>query len=99
MSDSYNRTAEVIADQDVAMVPGLNLDRWTVTLGGEGAVVLDGMPGQDLPAKCTSCTSRTLYILTFTPTRSENVAAGDQMEALYAAVTSSWAWSPCSAGE
>ena len=65
----------------------------------EQAVVLDGMPGQDFQRRLYVVHKQTLYILAFTPTRSENKAAGDQMEALYDAVTSSWAWSPCSASK
>ena len=99
ISNSYNRTAEVIADQEMTYVAGLNPGRWTVTLGGEQALVLDGMPGQDLVRRVYIVRQQTLYILTFSPTRSENKTASDQMEALYAAVTSSWAWSPCSANE
>lgn len=99
ISDSYNRTAEEIADQDMTYVAGLNPGRWTVTLGGEQALVLDGMPGQDLVRRVYIVHQQTLYVLTFSPTRSENAAASDQMEALYAAVTSSWAWSPCSLSE
>jgi hypothetical protein len=97
ISDSYNRTAEKIADEDMTSAAGLNVGRWNVTLGGEQAVVLDGMPGQDLQRRVYVVHQQTLYVLAFMPTRSENKAANDQMEALYAAVTSSWAWSPCSA--
>ncbi len=99
ISDAYNRTAEKIADQDMTYAAGLSIGRWTVTLGGEQAVVLDGMPGQELQRRVYVVHQQTLYILAFWPTRSENKAAGDQMEALYAVVTNSWAWSPCSARE
>ena len=105
ISDSYDRTAEVIADQDMTYavaqqgVPPENLGRWTVTLDGEPAVVLDGMPGQELQRRVYVVHQQTLYVLAFWPARSENQAASDQMEALYTAVTSSWAWSPCSARE
>jgi hypothetical protein len=99
ISDSQNRTAEEVADQEENYVAGLNPGRWTVTLGGEQALVLDGMPGQNLVRRVYIVHQQTLYILTFSPTRSENMAASDQMEALYAAVTSSWAWSPCSSME
>lgn len=105
LSDSYNRTAEEIADEDMTYavaqqgVPLENLGRWNVTLGGEQAVVLDGMPGQDLQRRVYIVHQQTLYVLAFVPTRSENKAAGDQMEALYTAVTNSWAWSPCSASQ
>ena len=105
ISDSYDRTAEVIADEDMTYavtqqgVPPENLDRWTVTLGDEQAVVLDGMPGQDLQRRVYVVHQQTLYVLAFSPARSEDKAAGDQMEALYAAVMNSWAWFPCSANE
>jgi hypothetical protein len=99
ISDAYNRTAEKIADQDMTYASGVDVGRWTVTLGGEQAVVLDGMPGQDFQRRVYVVHQQTLYVLAFMPTRSENKSANDQMEALYAAVTSSWAWSPCSAKE
>jgi hypothetical protein len=99
ISDSYNRSAEAIADQDMTYATGVDVGRWTVTLGGEQAAVLDGMPGQDLQRRVYVVHQQTLYVLAFMPTRSENKAAGDQMEALYTAVTNSWAWSPCSASE
>ena len=99
ISDSYSRTAEEIADQDLTFAPGLSVDRWTVTLGGKQAVVLDGMPGQELQRRVYVVHQQTLYILAFWPARSENKAAGDQMEALYAAITNSWTWFPCSASE
>jgi len=99
ISDSYDRTAEVIADQDMTFAAGVDVGRWTLMLGDEQAVVLDGMPGQDLQRRVYVVHEQTLYVLAFMPTRSENKVANDQMEALYNAVTSSWTWSPCSAGE
>jgi hypothetical protein len=96
ISDSYNRSAEEIADQEITSVGGLDVGRWTIILDGEQAVVLDGMPGQDLQRRVYVVHQQTLYVLAFMPTRSENKASSDQMEALYAAVTNSWAWSPCS---
>ncbi len=99
ISDSYNRTAEVIADQDLTTAAGLGVGRWAVMLGGEQAVVLDGMPGQWLQRRVYVVHQQTLYILAFWPTRSENKAAGVQMETLYAEITNSWAWAPCSPSE
>jgi hypothetical protein len=99
ISDSYNRTAEKIADQDMTSATGLNVGRWTLTLDSEPAVVLDGMPGQELQRRVYVVHQQTLYVLAFWPTRSENKAAGGQMETLYTAVTNSWAWSPCSTNE
>ena len=99
ISDAYDRTVEKIADQDMTYAAGLEVGRWTVTLDSEQAVVLDGMPGQDLQRRVYVVRGQTLYVLAFMPTRSENQAASDQMEALYDAVTSSWAWSSCSERE
>jgi len=99
ISDSENRTAEKIADEEMTFAAGVDVGRWTVTLGGEPAVVLDGMPGQALQRRVYIVHEQTLYMLGFWPARSENKAAGDQMEALYAMVTNSWVWSPCSVKE
>ena len=99
VSDSYDRTAEEIADQDMTYAAGLDVGRWTVKVGGEEALVLDGMPGQELQRRVYLVRQQTLFVLAFWPARSENAAAAEQMEALYAAITSSWAWSPCSARE
>lgn len=98
-SDAYDRTAEVIADQDMTAAGLPSVARSFVTLDGEPAVVLDGMPGQDLQRRVYVVHEGTLYVLAFMPTLSENQAAGDQVEALYAAIMDSWAWSPCPAGE
>jgi|WetSurMetagenome_2_1015567.scaffolds.fasta_scaffold42076_2 hypothetical protein len=95
ISDAYNRSAEKIADQEITLA-GVDVDRWTVKLDGEEAVVLDGMPGQDLQRRVYVVHQHNLYVLAFMPTQSENKAANDEMEILYAAVTNSWTWSPCS---
>lgn len=98
-SGAYDRTAEVIADQELTFAAGVAVDRSTITLDGEQAVVLDGMPGQDLQRKVYVVHQQTLYVLSFMPTRSENKEVAAQVEALYAAITNSWTWSPCSASE
>jgi len=98
-SDAYDRTAEVIADQDMIAAGLSSVGRSFVTLDGEEAVVLDGMPGQDFQRRVYVVHDQTLYVLAFMPTRSENQAASGQLEALSTAVTSSWAWSPCSVSE
>ena len=98
-SDAYDRTAEVIADQDMTAAGLSSVGRSFVTLDGEEAVVLDGMPGQDFQRRVYVVHDQTLYVLAFMPTRSENQSASDQLEALYAAVMNSWVWSPCPANE
>jgi len=95
ISDSYNRTAEEIADQEMTFATGVEVGRWTLTLGGNQAVVLDGMPGQDLQRRVYVVNQQTLYVLAFMPTRSQNKSAADQIETLFETVTESWSWSPC----
>ena len=75
------------------------ITRSFVTLDGEDAVVLDGMPGQDFQRRVYVVHDQTLYVLAFMPTRSGNQTASDQLEALYASVINSWTWSPCSVAD
>ncbi len=76
---------------------GADVRRSTITLGGQPAVVLDGTPGQDFQRRVYAVRQPTLYVLAFMPTRSDNQAVSQQMETLFSAVTSMWAWSPCPA--
>lgn len=99
ISDSYDRTAEKIADEEMTFASGVDVGRWNLMLDGEQAVVLDGMPGQDFQRRVYVVHQQTLYVLAFMPTRSENQVVDEQMETLYDAITNSWTWSPCSAGE
>jgi len=102
VAEAQGRGAEEVANGEVDAVGGLNPPRYRVQLGGEEALVLDGMPGQDAVRKVYIVHGDRLYTLTFSPYRSDNLTANDQMEALYAAVTSSWAWissgGACAAG-
>lgn len=98
-SDAYDRTAEVIASQDLTFAEGLNVGTWTEDLAGETAVVLDGMPGQELQRRVYAVHQGDLYVLAFWPALSENQEAAAQMEALYNAVIHTWTWSPCTANQ
>lgn len=92
MVDAGGKTAEAIAEEEVEAVAGLEPPRYTVVLGGEEALVLDGMPGQDPIRKVYLVRDGMLYTLSFSPYRSGNAEADAQMETLYAVVTSSWQW-------
>jgi hypothetical protein len=85
------RTAQGVADEEVAADPGLNPPRSTLTLGGEEAVMLDGLPGQDAVRRAYIVHDGKLYTLTFSPYKSGR-AADSQMETLYATVAPSWVW-------
>lgn len=93
VSEAQGRTAGAAADEELGSVAGIDPPRYSVVLGGEEAVVLDGMPGQDLVRRVYIVHAGKLIIPTFSPYGSNNAFANDQMEALYAAVTSSWVWS------
>jgi hypothetical protein len=90
-------TVEIVADQDVALAGNVNVQRWTTIIGGEQAVVLEGMPGQDPQRRVYVVHQQTLYVLAFMPTLSQDKAVNDQLDELYTAVTTSWAWSSCAA--
>jgi hypothetical protein len=92
ISDANNRTTEEIVNQGLANTSGKDVGRWTVSLGGEPAQVLDGMPGQDLQRRVIIVRDASLYILAFMPTRSDNQAINHQLETLFEAITSSWVW-------
>jgi hypothetical protein len=102
VGDAQGRTAEDAANEELSYVGGSNPPRYTVLLGGEEAVVFDGMPGQNLVRRVYIVHAGKLIIPTFSPYGSDNAFANDQMEALYAAVTSSWVWissgAPCTPG-
>jgi len=102
VSNAQGRTAEGVADEELSQAAGLYPPRYTVMLGGDEAVVLDGMPGQNLVRRVYVVHAGTLIIPTFSPYGSDNAFASDQMEALYAAATSSWVWissgAPCPPG-
>jgi hypothetical protein len=96
VQEAEGRTAAQVADGLVADVeaamPGFNVERTTVTLDGEQAVVLDHMPGQDINRQLFVVHNDRLYRLTFAPA---DEAVGDtytQMESLYATVINSFSF-------
>ena len=102
VTDAQGSTAQEIADEVVNAFGG-SPPRSTVMLGGEEALVLDGMPGQDAIRKVYIVHNGLLYTLNFSPYQSDNDTANAQMETLFASVTSSWVWIssgwPCPATE
>lgn len=97
-TDAGGRTAEDVANEEVAAFGG-SPPRSTVTLGGEQALVLDYMPGQDALRRVYIVHDGQLYILSFSPDSDDYPTAREQMELLYASVTTSWVWkqpgAPC----
>jgi len=99
-TDAGGRTAQEIADEEVNAF-GLSPLRSTVKLGGEDALVYEGMPGQDLIRKVYIVHNGLLYTLNFMPYASDNPTANAQTETLFATVIPSWIWMssgvPCQA--
>lgn len=81
--DAAGRTADDIAADIVADLtggaPGWDIQRRTATVGGEPAIVLDNLPGQDINRQVVIVHGGRLYHLTFVP-------ADPQQERLYAAM-------------
>jgi len=90
-ADAQGFTALEVANKEVNEFGGAPL-RSTVMMDGEEALVLDGMPGQDLIRKVYIVHTGLLYTLSFSPYQSGNDTANSQMEALFESVTSSWVW-------
>jgi hypothetical protein len=90
-TEAQGRSAQDIANEEVNAFGG-SPPRSTVMMGGEEALVLDGMPGQDAIRKVYIVHNGLLYTLNFSPYQSENTTANAQMEALFASITSSWVW-------
>jgi hypothetical protein len=73
------RTAEQVADDIVASMPGFDLKRSAVKIAGQDAVMLDNVPGQDLMRRVFFVHDGRLFDLTFSP------ADHADMEAFYQA--------------
>lgn len=101
VADAPGRTALDIANEEVNAVVGISPLRSTVRLGGEEALVLEGLPGQELIRKIYIVHNGLLYTFNFSPYESANDTANAQTENLFTSVTSSWVWissgTPCPA--
>ena len=86
ITDAAGRTAAQIADEgNAALGEGFNITRFEVEVGGEQAVVVDGLPAQDSARYVFIVHNERLYDLIFMPWY-PNVAEPTQLENLYAMV-------------
>ena len=66
--DAAGRTASQVADVPIASVgPGFNINRFEMNIGGEHAVIVDGLPGQDSVRYVYIVHNNRLYVLAFKP--------------------------------
>lgn len=93
VSDAADRSAEEVADEIVADFQGpaadFIIDRESITLDGEPAVMLDQVPGQELSRQVVAVHDGKLYRLTFI-TADEAMQEYEGMQELYDAVMDSF---------
>lgn len=84
VGDASGRTLTQLADQLEAeyALPGVSVERGTITVAGVEAVLLDNLPGQDLNRRVVLIHNGRLYIFFFTPL-GEPGPARAQMESFY----------------
>jgi hypothetical protein len=80
--------APYIADSEAL---GLNVERQTITLSGEEAVVVDGLTGQDMNRRVFVVHEGKLYNMMFAPSDPSD-ANYDSLQSLYNAVIGSFAF-------
>jgi len=98
VDEADDRTAEEIADALVAelesAVPDIPIERTELTIDGERAVVLDGVPGQDISRQVVVVRGGRLYILTFVPADESLGDIYTRMKNLYDTVVGSLSFLP-----
>lgn len=72
-----------------ASLPGWGVTQSTLRLGGETAIVLDNVPGQDISRQVVAVHGGRLYLLTFAPADPAESGATREMEKLYQTVVDS----------
>jgi hypothetical protein len=90
VQDAAGRTAAQVADEVEAGMPGFAIQRGSVTIGGEEAVVLDNVPGQDFNRQLVVVHDGRLYKFMFVPA---DPSLGDlyaRMEELYSTMINSF---------
>lgn len=98
LGDAAGRTAEQAADALLAEFestpPGFGTERTETTIKGEPAVVLDGVPGQDISRQVVTVHNDHLYTPAFVPADEELGEVYAQMEDLYNTVIDSFTFLP-----
>jgi len=89
LSDAAGRTAVQAADERVADFPGFEIKRSNATIAGQEAVVLDGVPGQDINRQIMIVRNGRLYQLMFVPASEDAGEVYARMEQLYQKVVDS----------
>jgi hypothetical protein len=98
VSDAGGRPAPEIAGgiarEIAASLPGWGLKQNTLSLGGETAIMLDNVPGQDISRQVVLVHAGRLYRLTFVPADPAQAGPYQGMEKLYKTVVESFRFAP-----
>jgi hypothetical protein len=97
VGDAGGRAAPEVAGSTLkeiaASLPGWGVRQSTTLVGGEAAIVLDNVPGQEIGRQVIAVHDNRLYRLTFVPADPAQGAAYQEMEALYRTVIGSFRFS------
>jgi hypothetical protein len=96
VEQAAGRTVGAVADQLLADLPDFDIQRGEANLGGTEAIVLDGLPGQEINRRVIAEHDGRLYQFTFTPADQGLGDVYERMEALYAGVLASFTFIPVS---
>lgn len=93
VTDAGGKSAAEIAAPAVAETQGmgLNVTQQTITVGGEEAIMVDGLSGQDVTRKVFVVHGGTLYEMSFTPS-DPNLDTYASVQALYDSVVGTFAF-------
>lgn len=90
VEEAGGRTPETFAAFLTAGLEQFGVTRTETTLGGEPALVLDKLPGQDVNRQVVAVHGDKLYHLTFVPLNPEDPEMAQEVEELYALVMRSF---------
>jgi hypothetical protein len=89
VTDARESTLEQTVDAVVADFPGFEISRSSATIGGQNAIVLDGVPGQDISRQIVIVRDGRMYQFTFVPASEDAGEIYTRMEELYKMVVDS----------
>lgn len=92
VSEADERTLQEVADQIAADygVPGLEVEQSVAQVGGEEAIVLDNLSGQDINRRLIFIHDNRLYNLMFAPASPDAGEVYDRMQDLFSLVLNSF---------
>ncbi len=94
IQEAGGATTTEAADELQAAFEGFDVARSTVMIGGEEAVVLDNLPGQDINRRLVVVHNNRMYDMMFIPVGESYGEISEQMEILYSTIVDSFTFLP-----